>query len=176
MITQKQFSPRSGFTLIELLVAVLIIGILSAVAFPQYTKAVEKARMTEAFSNIKTMQDNIDLYLLENGGFPGKYISYKDIPSNTELSGGIWVQYYYNTKNFSYHGGCWQGACDAQADRLSGDAFYSLYVSKDNTGWSDKDCVTQTNDAGRQICKSLSGQGWTYLDMNIEATRLKSRS
>lgn len=56
-----------AFTLIELLVVVLIIGILASVALPQYQKAVEKSRQTEAWTTMKSIMDAMKIVQMENG-------------------------------------------------------------------------------------------------------------
>lgn len=61
---------KQGFTLIELLVVVLIIGILSSIALPQYEKSVNKARATEALLAAKTVAESANLYFLEQRQYP----------------------------------------------------------------------------------------------------------
>ncbi len=58
---------KRGFTLIELLVVVLIIGILSSVALPQYQKSVDRAKGVEALTAAKAIADAENVYYMGNG-------------------------------------------------------------------------------------------------------------
>ena len=96
---------QHAFTLIELLVVVLIIGILAAVALPQYQKAVEKARWSQWFTTANALKREAALTFLEDGE---PINSGEDALLAERLadafSGGEWVgSNEYRTKNFNYN-------------------------------------------------------------------------
>ena len=66
-----------AFTLIELLVVVLIIGILAAVAVPQYQKAVIRSRYNALKTLTRALADADEMYYLENGKYA---FSFEELP------------------------------------------------------------------------------------------------
>lgn len=96
----KQANKKtSGFTLIELLVVVLIIGILAAVALPQYERAVEKARFAEGISLLRSIGQANDAYYLANGVY-SQNIDELDVQVGNKVSEEGSTRIYYATKWF----------------------------------------------------------------------------
>ena len=60
---------KKGFTLIEILVVVLVVGILAAVALPQYQKAVWRSRSAEIKVFAKNLADAQGVHYLNSGAY-----------------------------------------------------------------------------------------------------------
>lgn len=104
-----------GFTLIELLVVVLIIGILAAVALPQYEKAVRKARLSELDVSVRALMNALDIYLLRNGGVPSESVDFTGTNKDDRLDINISCTSESETRCItdkgSWYAGCWSQGC-----------------------------------------------------------------
>ncbi len=61
---------KSAFTLIELLIVVAIIGILAAIAVPNFINAQTKAKLAQATANMKSVSTAVEMYRLDYNSFP----------------------------------------------------------------------------------------------------------
>ena len=150
---------KKGFTLVELMTVVLIIGVLSAVALPNYQKSIEKTRATEAMNAVKAANEAVYTYATERNKCPDSFRKLLiSIPGEEKFSGQVVGKY------FTYHlnaaaGGIIPGtSCKGVlADRNSTSVNYQIwnpYTVNPQTKKRGLAC-SSSQQAGIKVCKSL---------------------
>ncbi|MBI5577330.1 MAG: type II secretion system major pseudopilin GspG [Deltaproteobacteria bacterium] len=61
---------RAGFTLIEIMVVIVILGLLAALVVPKLVGRTEEAKKTQSRVQIKSLQQALELFKLDNGFYP----------------------------------------------------------------------------------------------------------
>ncbi|WP_424245723.1 prepilin-type N-terminal cleavage/methylation domain-containing protein [Elusimicrobium posterum] len=161
---------KKGFTLIELLVVVLIIGILAAIALPQYTKAVEKSRRVEAITLLKSLRDQQQICFMQYGD-GADVCSYKDDNNNlftvmdidipgTKYTGAFCPLNYCPTRTKNFVFGASNNAIVAYNDK----AGYGITTSANpaSASYNKMICSDEADDACKKAGAKIQGSYWSF--------------
>ncbi len=165
---QPKLGCKRGFTLIELLVVVLIIGILVAVALPQYKLAVVKSRVATVLPMLKSISQANHAYYLANGTFTAD-VNKLDIALSgnctvtsdgdvigqvwkcgkewiVDNSGGIWVAANYCPDNNQTFNTC----------ALKREFQIQVFWSSEDGKYKNRCFAKNSSQFGEKVCNSLA--------------------
>ena len=148
----SDFITGKGFTLIELLVVVLIIGLLAAVALPQYNKAVLKARMSEAVLFLSEGQRAVESYFLTHGFTENEGKDFNEL-SDIDLGGILDWENQSSGEGYLSKSGYFLGSLWCDGDSECGTGIF----------WSPTKTTTATQlPFVMQFWANFDGHEWTY--------------
>ena len=162
----KKKINNQGFTLIELLVVVLIIGILAAIALPQYKRAVQKAKLSAMLPLMKAVKEANMRYYLLHDTYTNEIDNWDiDLPKIT----GTYT-YGTNRKQIYFKGGSYIEIQDSTLTAGQGPAHVSAFVPNvpaylwTSYNLSDNPSVGQyrcyaLNEDGIPLCRALGCTG-----------------
>ncbi len=142
------WKEKSGFTLLELLVVVLIIGILTSVAIPQYSRSVRRAEMLEGMTHGKTIWDSALRFKAANGDTATSFDQLDAGFTGATYDGGS-----FNDGPFTYILGTDRVTAHSN---LSGYDLQMMFPVVSNTGVTADIycCATNADKTGKWLCAS----------------------
>ena len=157
-----------GFTLIELLVVVLIIGILAAIAFPQYQKAVFKTKFMSVLPIVKAVKEAEELYYMANGVYTTN-LENLDLNLTPDNPGGAVKSWWENPgKSWTKKGLNIQWAVShnvvvgSYGDNINGCA-WSYHLDKHSTRGGELWCAQLSGNSIHPWCQKLcESMGYPY--------------
>ena len=167
---------NAAFTLIELLVVVLIVGILTAMALPEYKMAVAKARVTELLPLLDSIRKSQEVYYMANGRYRSKWedlgLEIGGISSVRECEHTGITTTCFNFKNYTCYlltsGG--SAYCQGGTSNLP-EIGANMINGNNRKTYGDKICIA-SNDWKNRICQALGGTEvkttaqYTYYSLN----------
>ena len=88
----KLFQP--AFTLIELMIVVSILGILAAIALPEFKTYTQQAKEAALKSTLRTIRETIERYAAEHNGTPPGYTNGITTVNPSGITFSVQIQYY----------------------------------------------------------------------------------